>query len=168
MIATVRELGLAARPNVSFLRGLKALVGFGVERFAVIDVGTNSVKFHIAERGADGGWRKIVDHAEVTRLGEGLQQTGRLNPEPMARTVEAIAAMAEEARRHRVAAIAAVGTAGLRIAPNGVDFVDAVQARCGVSVEIISGEEEARLAYLAATAGLGRAGVAGRVRHRRR
>ena len=117
VIATVREVGLAPRPNVSFVRGLKALVGFGIERFAVIDVGTNSVKFHIAERGVDGGWRTIVDHAQVTRLGDGLQKTGRLNPEPMSRTVEAIAVMAEEARRHRVAAIAAVGTAGLRIAP---------------------------------------------------
>ena len=158
VIATARELGLAPRPNVNFVRGLKALVGFGIERFAVIDVGTNSVKFHIGERGADGGWRTIVDHAEVTRLGDGLQETGRLNPEPMARTVEAIAGMAEEARRHRVAAIAAVGTAGLRIAPDAVDFIDAVQARCGVSVEIISGEDEARLAYPAATAGLGAQG----------
>jgi exopolyphosphatase/guanosine-5'-triphosphate,3'-diphosphate pyrophosphatase len=57
-----------------------------------------------------------------------------------------------------VAAIAAVGTAGLRIAPNRVDFVSAVQARCGVLVDIISGEEEGRLAYLAATAGLGARG----------
>ncbi len=124
VIATARELGLAPRPNVNFIRGLKALVGFGIERFAVIDVGTNSVKFHIAERGVDGGWRTIVDYAQVTRLGDGLQKTGRLNAEALSRTVEAIAVMAEEARRHRVAAIAAVGTAGLRIAPDAVDFID--------------------------------------------
>ena len=127
VIATVRELGLASRPNVSFARGLKALVRFGIERMAVVDVGTNSVKFHIGERDADGGWRKIVDRAQPTRLGDGLQETGRLNPEPMERTVAAIADMAEEARQHRVAAIAAVGTAGLRIAPNSADFVAAVQ-----------------------------------------
>jgi exopolyphosphatase / guanosine-5'-triphosphate,3'-diphosphate pyrophosphatase len=157
VIATVRALGVP-QPNVNFLRGLRALVRFGVARFAVIDVGTNSVKFHIAERGGDGDWRTIVDRAEIVRLGEGLQQTGRLNPEPVARTIDAIAQMAEEASRHGVAAIAAVGTAGLRMASNGADFVNAVQARCGVLVDVISGEEEGRLAYLAATAGLGARG----------
>jgi exopolyphosphatase/guanosine-5'-triphosphate,3'-diphosphate pyrophosphatase len=154
VIAAVRELGLAPRPNVSFARGLKVLSRFGAERFAVVDVGTNSVKFHVGERSVDGGWRSIVDRAEITRLGDGLQETERLNPEPMARTIRAIAEMAEEARQHRVAAIAAVGTAGLRAATNSVDFVDAVHARCGVLVKTISGEEEARLAYHAATAGL--------------
>ncbi len=114
VIATVRDLGLAPQPNVSFARGLKSLLRFDAERYAVVDVGTNSVKFHIGERSADHLWRKIVDRAEVTRLGDGLQETGRLNPEPMARTVEAIAVMAEEARAQKVAVIAAVGTAGLR------------------------------------------------------
>jgi exopolyphosphatase/guanosine-5'-triphosphate,3'-diphosphate pyrophosphatase len=157
VIATVRGHGVPG-PNVNFVRGLRAMVGFGVERYAVIDVGTNSVKLHVAERSEDGTWDKIVDRAEITRLGEGLDQTGRLNPEPMARTSKVVAQMAEEATAHRVAAIAAVGTAGLRIAPNRVDFVSAVQARCGVLVDIISGEEEGRLAYLAATAGLGARG----------
>jgi exopolyphosphatase/guanosine-5'-triphosphate,3'-diphosphate pyrophosphatase len=78
VISTVREVGLAARPNVSFARGLKTLVRFGNERFAVVDVGTNSVKFHIAEHDADGGWRKVVDRSETTRLGDGLRETGRL------------------------------------------------------------------------------------------
>ncbi len=155
VIATVREVGLASRPNVSFVRGLKALVRFGTERFAVVDVGTNSVKFHIGERHPDGGWRKIVDRATPTRLGDGLQETGRLNPEPMQRTVEAIADMAEEARRHRVAAIAGVGTAGLRMAPNSEEFLAAVQTRSGLLLEIISGEQEGHLAYLAAMAGIG-------------
>jgi exopolyphosphatase/guanosine-5'-triphosphate,3'-diphosphate pyrophosphatase len=150
----LEELGLAAQPNVNFGRGLKVLERFGSERFAVIDVGTNSVKFHIGDRGADGSWHTVVDRAEVTRLGDGLRETGRLGPEPVARTVEAIGGMAEEAKRHRVGAIAAVGTAGLRIADNAADFVRAVQSRCGVVVEVISGEDEARLAYRAATTGL--------------
>ncbi len=101
VIAAVRELGLGSRRNVNMARGLKALVGFGSRRYAVIDVGTNSVKFHVGERAADGEWRTIVDRAEVTRLGEGLDEAGRLEPEPMERTIEAIAAMAEEARRER-------------------------------------------------------------------
>ncbi len=155
VMATVRELGLDSGPNVSFPRGLKALVGFGARRYAVVDVGTNSVKFLVGERSADGAWRNVVDRAAITRLGEGLEETGHLNPAPIERTIEAIASMAEEARQNRVEAIAAVGTAGLRIAPNAPAFVDAVQARCGISVEVISGEEESRLAYLAATAGLG-------------
>jgi|1185.fasta_scaffold08762_2 exopolyphosphatase/guanosine-5'-triphosphate,3'-diphosphate pyrophosphatase len=154
VMAVLAEVGLGGQPNVNFGRGLKVLEGFGQERFAVVDVGTNSVKFHIGERSADGDWQTVVDRAVVTRLGDGLRETGRLGPEPMARTVEAIAGMAEEARSRRVGAIAAVGTAGLRIADNAADLVNAVRTRCGVVVEVISGEDEARLAYRAATTGL--------------
>ena len=154
VIAAVRELGLGARPNVNMARGLKSLVGLGAKRFAVIDVGTNSVKFHIGERHADGGWATIVDRAEVTRLGEGLDDTGTLAEPAVERTVAAIAEMAEEARSNGVEAIAAVGTAGLRIAPNRAVLVDAVRERAGVEVEVISGEEEARLAYLGVQSGL--------------
>ncbi len=155
VIATVRELGLGSLPNLSYTRWLKMLVGLMPAHFAVIDVGTNSVKFHIAERDPDGQWRTVVDRAEVTRLGEGLDQTGRLQPAPMARTLAAIAAMIEEAQRCGALGIVAVGTAGLRIASNGAAFVDAVAARCGVRVEVISGEDEGRLAYLATTRSLG-------------
>ena len=154
VVAAVNELGLSGLPNVSLPRGLKALLGLGVRRYAVIDVGTNSVKFHIGEERADGVWRKVVDRAEVTRLGEGLERSGRLGGEPMERTIAAIAAMADEARRNQVVEIASVGTAGLRLASNSGAFVDAVRARCGVEVEVIAGEEEARLAFLAATSGL--------------
>jgi exopolyphosphatase/guanosine-5'-triphosphate,3'-diphosphate pyrophosphatase len=147
--AAVRELGFDTRLNVSVPRGLKQLVGFG--RFAVVDVGTNSVKFVIGERGKDGDWRTVVDRAEVTRLGEGLDRTGDLNEEPIARTVDAIAGMADEAEREAVAAIAAVGTAGLRMAGNSNSFVEAVRGRTGIEVEVISGDEEARLAYVAVT-----------------
>jgi exopolyphosphatase / guanosine-5'-triphosphate,3'-diphosphate pyrophosphatase len=152
--ATVRELGLASRPNVCLARGLKALLGFGARRYAVIDVGTNSVKFHIGERRADGAWQTVVDRAEVVRLGEGLEESGRLNPGPMERTVDAIVGMVDEARGNGVEAIAAVGTAGLRIASNSAEFVGAVEARTGVQVEVIPGEEEGRLAYLAVKSGL--------------
>ncbi len=74
----------------------------------------------------------------------------------MERTAEAIAAMVDEAAQDGVAATVAVGTAGLRIAPNSEDFIAAVRARCGLTVEIISGDEEARLAYLGTRAGIGR------------
>jgi exopolyphosphatase/guanosine-5'-triphosphate,3'-diphosphate pyrophosphatase len=153
--ATRRELGLDAVPNVSFPRGLKALSGFGGRRFAVIDTGTNSVKFHVGERAADGTWRTVVDRADVTRLGEGLDESGKLGAKPIARTIDAIAGMVEEARNLGVEEIAAVGTAGLRIASNSAELIDAVRERCGVEIEVISGEEESRLAYLAAESGLG-------------
>jgi exopolyphosphatase/guanosine-5'-triphosphate,3'-diphosphate pyrophosphatase len=130
--AAVRELGLGSRPNVCVARGLKALVGFGARRYAVVDVGTNSVKFHVGELAADGAWGTISDRAEITRLGEGLDETGRLGAQPIERTVDAIAGMVDEARQSGVEAIAAVGTAGLRIAPNRAELVDAVRERTGV------------------------------------
>jgi exopolyphosphatase / guanosine-5'-triphosphate,3'-diphosphate pyrophosphatase len=68
--------------------------------------------------------------------------------------------MAADARSHAAEAIAAVGTAGLRIAPNAADLIDAVRDRTGIDVEVISAEEEARVAYLAAVAGLGLDGSA--------
>jgi exopolyphosphatase / guanosine-5'-triphosphate,3'-diphosphate pyrophosphatase len=124
-------------------------------RYAVIDVGTNSVKFNISERLDDGTWKTIVDRAEITRLGEGLEKTGEISSDAMERTVAAIAAMAAEAKANGVAAIAAVGTMGMRTARNSQQFIDAVEQRCGVRIEVIPGQEEGRLAYLAVKSGLG-------------
>jgi exopolyphosphatase/guanosine-5'-triphosphate,3'-diphosphate pyrophosphatase len=155
VMAAVRRLGLDGQVNTSYPRGLAALIEDGPLRYAVIDVGTNSVKFHIGERDPDGSWQTIVDRAEVTRLGEGLEHAGAIAAEPLERTVAAIADMVEEARRHRVRATAAVGTAGLRIAGNRDQVIAAIRDRAGITVEVISGEEESRLAYLATRAGLG-------------
>jgi exopolyphosphatase/guanosine-5'-triphosphate,3'-diphosphate pyrophosphatase len=150
----VGKLGLADRRNVSVARGLKALLRFGTRRHAVIDVGTNSVKFHIGERHADGSLHTVMDRADITRLGEGQADSGVLAEDAIARTVEAIAAMADEARRAGPLDIVAVGTAGLRRAPNRAALVEAVHARAAITVEVISGDEEGRLAYLAATSAL--------------
>jgi exopolyphosphatase/guanosine-5'-triphosphate,3'-diphosphate pyrophosphatase len=123
--------------------------------YAVIDVGTNSVKFNISERRDEGTWRTVVDRAEITRLGEGLDKTGEISPDAMERTVSAIAAMAAEAKENSVAALAAVGTMGMRTARNSQQFIDAVEKRCGVKIEVIPGEEEGRLAYIAVKSGIG-------------
>lgn len=127
----------------------------GMPVFAVIDVGTNSVKFHVGERLEDGRWRTIVDRSAVTRLGEGLREGGELAPAAIERTIEAIAEMADEARRHGASALVAVGTMGLRIAGNSDAFVAILRERCGVHLEVIPGEEEARLAYIAVASELG-------------
>jgi exopolyphosphatase/guanosine-5'-triphosphate,3'-diphosphate pyrophosphatase len=123
-------------------------------RYAVIDIGTNSVKFNLSERGDDGAWRTVVDRAEVTRLGEGLEKTGEISGDAMERTVSAICGMAEEARKNNVADLAAVGTMGMRTARNSQPFIDAVEQRCGVKIKVISGDEEGRLAYIAVKSGL--------------
>jgi exopolyphosphatase/guanosine-5'-triphosphate,3'-diphosphate pyrophosphatase len=154
VVAAVRQLRLADRPNVCLARGLKSLVGIDPVRFAVVDIGTNSVKLHVGERRAGDVWRTIVDRADVTRLGEGLDETGSLQPEPLRRTADAVVGMVEESRHEGAAEIAAVATAGMRIADNSAELVDAVRERCGVDIEVISGDEEARLAYVAATSDL--------------
>jgi exopolyphosphatase/guanosine-5'-triphosphate,3'-diphosphate pyrophosphatase len=159
IIRAVESLGLGGYANTNYLRALAALLDHEPERYAVIDVGTNSVKFHVASRARDGGWSTISDRAELTRLGEGLAETGRIGDEPLKRTAEAIAGMAAEAKRNGVRAIAAVGTAGLRNAANAADAVAAIRERSGVKVEVVSGDDEARLAYLATTAALGAAAV---------
>jgi exopolyphosphatase / guanosine-5'-triphosphate,3'-diphosphate pyrophosphatase len=124
-------------------------------RYAVIDVGTNSVKLLLAERAGDGRWITIRDRADVTRLGEGLVEGGEISPAAIARTTEAIAAMVADAKADGALAIAAVGTAAFRIASNRDDVVRAIEDRTGVRVEVVSGEEESRLAYLAARDGIG-------------
>jgi exopolyphosphatase/guanosine-5'-triphosphate,3'-diphosphate pyrophosphatase len=155
VIAAVRGLGLGDYVNTSYPRGLKALLDGTTERYAVVDAGTNSIKFIIAERDAARGWRTLIDRAEMTRLGEGLRPGGPISDSALERTAAAVADMADEARRHGVRAIAAVGTAGLRMASNGAQAVAAIRARSGVAIEVIPGDEEARLAFVAAKAGLG-------------
>jgi exopolyphosphatase/guanosine-5'-triphosphate,3'-diphosphate pyrophosphatase len=155
VIAAVRQVGLGDYVNTSYPRGLADLIDGVPQRFAVIDCGTNSIKFHVGERLSDGSWRTLVDRAEVTRLGEGLDDSGEIGPEPLERAATAIASMVEEARKHDVRAIAAVGTAGLRMARNRQAVVDAVRERAGVTIEVIPGDEEARLAYVAAEESLG-------------
>jgi exopolyphosphatase/guanosine-5'-triphosphate,3'-diphosphate pyrophosphatase len=123
-------------------------------RQAIIDVGTNSVKFHVGQRGVDGTWTTVADRAEVCRLGEGIEETGAIARAAMERTAAAIAAMAAEAGQLGASGITAVGTMGLRTAANRQAFLDLVTARCGIAIEVISGEEECRVAYLAVRSAL--------------
>jgi exopolyphosphatase/guanosine-5'-triphosphate,3'-diphosphate pyrophosphatase len=156
VIAAVRGLGLGGYVNTSYPRGLAALIDGAPERYAVLDVGTNSVKFHIGERAEGGTWRTVVDRAEVTRLGEGFGAKPSITPAAVDRTAGAIRGMVDEARSHDVRATVGVGTAGLRIAGNGAEVVATLYERASVQIEVLSGEDEGRLAYLAARSGLGR------------
>jgi len=124
-------------------------------RYAAIDVGTNSVKLLVAERAGGGRWITIRDRSDVTRLGEGLVERGEISSAAIARTVDAIAAMAAEAGSDGALAIAAVGTAAFRSARNRDAVVAAIADRTGIRVEVIQGNEESRLAYLAVKTGVG-------------
>jgi exopolyphosphatase/guanosine-5'-triphosphate,3'-diphosphate pyrophosphatase len=155
VLGVVHAMGYDGWLNMNYLRGLAAILDATPERFAVIDVGTNSVKFHIGEHAGGNAWRRVVDRAEVTRLGEGLEGSGAIAPAAIERTATAVHGMVEEARAAGVRAIAAVGTAGLRIASNRAAVLAALRDAGGIAVEVISGEEEARLAYHAAVAQLG-------------
>jgi exopolyphosphatase/guanosine-5'-triphosphate,3'-diphosphate pyrophosphatase len=154
VVRAVRSVGLAGWTNVNYPRGLTALIDGWPERYAVIDVGTNSVKFHLAQRETNGRWTTLSDRAEITRLGEGVGRDGAISPAAAERTASAIEAMVHEARERGALAIAAVGTAGLRRASNGQDVALRIEERSGVPVEIIPGDEESRIAYLGVQAGL--------------
>ena len=155
VVAAVHSVGLDGFHNMSYPVGLRAVLEGQPERYAVVDAGTGSVKFDVAERSADGSLHPVVDRAELTRLGEGLDRTGEISAEATARTADAVAGMVAEANGLGARALVAVGTAGLRIARNGADVVAAIKQRTGVEIEVISGEEESRLAYIAVLAGLG-------------
>ncbi|MDZ7319317.1 MAG: Ppx/GppA family phosphatase, partial [candidate division KSB1 bacterium] len=122
--------------------------------YAVIDIGTNAIKFHLAEKLFGGNWQTIMDRGEVTRLGSGLNQTGQLNPQAMARTLAVIIEMVQQARQNRAQQIIAIGTMALRTATNAMDFVELLKRECQLEVEIISGEAEARYSFLAVKSSL--------------
>jgi exopolyphosphatase/guanosine-5'-triphosphate,3'-diphosphate pyrophosphatase len=159
VVAAVRDIGLGAYLNRSYAAGLPAVQSGAPGRYAVIDVGTNSVKLHIAEQSPDGGWKRLVDRAVISRLGEGLEPGGSIGSEPVDRTAAAISGMVEEAKKAGAIAVAAVGTAGLRMAANGEAVVAELERRGGIQLEVISGEDESRLAYLGAVAGIAPSGT---------
>ncbi len=123
-------------------------------RKAIIDIGSNSIKFFVGELAADKTITTVVDTNDIVRLGEDLDKTGMINPEPMKRNVESVANFAAQARELGADEIVAVGTMALRKASNSAEFVQKVKDACGVDVRIIPGEEEARYSYLAILSGL--------------
>jgi len=155
VVEAVRSLGLGDFLNTNYAAGLALVIDDVPERYAVIDVGTNSIKFHVGAFGADGMPQTVVDRAEVTRLGEGIEAGGAIQRPALDRAITAIAGMVEEAKEQQARAIAAVATEAMRQATNQADVVREIKERTGVSVEVVPGAEEGRLAYLAVKAGIG-------------
>lgn len=122
-------------------------------RYAAIDVGTNSVLLLVADVDRDGGLLPLCEEARITRLGEGFAATGLLAPPAISRTLKVVAEYITQARRFGAERMAVVGTEALRAATNGGEFCERVRAKCGVPVEVITGDQEAELAWRAQSLG---------------
>ena len=116
---------------------------------ASIDIGSNTVKLLVARIGPEGTLEPVSRDKELVRLGHETFTTGRLSPEAIEAGAAAVERLAGMARAAGAETIRAVATCAVREADNADAFVAAVRARCGVEVEVISGEEEARLITLA-------------------
>lgn len=123
------------------------------KRVAVVDLGTNSTRLLVAEAAPDGGLRPLDRRSEVTHLGEGVDGSGRLGDAAMQRVFDCLAGFRAIADQHGVGESVAVATSAARDAENGPEFREAVRERFGFDIEIITGDEEARLTFLGATAG---------------
>jgi len=121
-------------------------------RAAVVDIGTNSTRLLIADIGADGDVEERVRESTVTRLGEGVEASGRLGDAPQARVFAALERYTAEIRAQESDAIAAVMTSAVRDAANGAEFSTAVRERYGLDGRTLSGDEEAAFTFAGATA----------------
>lgn len=117
---------------------------------AAIDIGTNSVRLLIAD---DTG-REIERPMRITRLGQGVDVTGALAPDAIARTTAVLAEYRALLVRHGVQRVRATATSAARDAQNSQQFFDAAELALGARPELLSGEEEARLSFRGATHGL--------------
>lgn len=119
-------------------------------RVAALDCGTNSLRLLIAE--VDGNLlRDVVRRMEIVRLGAGVDRTGQLAPDALARTFAVLDSYAEQIRDAGVDAVRMVATSATRDARNRSDFVAGVQQRLGIEPEVVTGDEEAALSFMGAT-----------------
>ncbi len=121
---------------------------------AVVDIGSNSVCLLVARRGADGAVTVLDKLKDTPRLRDEIDENGVLSEVGAARTLAALRLFAQVIGQHK-ARVRVVATAALRAACNAQDFIARAQREAGLRVEIVTGDEEARLAFLGALSGLG-------------
>jgi len=119
----------------------------GRRTYAALDLGTNNCRLLIA-RPADDGFVVVDAFSRIVRLGEGLGVHGRLSDAAMDRAVAALAICSDKLRRRHVTLVRSVATEACRRAANGAEFVHRVYRETGIALEVISAEQEARLAVL--------------------
>ncbi|MBX7459079.1 Ppx/GppA family phosphatase [Qipengyuania sp. 1NDH17] len=117
------------------------------QAYAALDLGTNNCRLLIARPSGE-NFTVIDAFSRVVRLGEGLAASGRLSDEAMDRTLAALHVCAEKLRRRHVHLARSVATEACRRASNGEEFIERVRQETGIVLDIISAQEEARLAVL--------------------
>ena len=122
-------------------------------RVAAIDCGTNSIRLLIADI-TNGTLTDVVRTMVIVRLGEGVDKTGEFSQAALERTFAAIETFAELISKHQPEQVRFVATSASRDVSNRDEFVDGVASRLGIEPDIISGDEEAALSFLGATADL--------------
>ena len=120
----------------------------------MVDQGTNSIRLLVVEPDDEGGLRELARDMVITRLGQGVDRTGRLAPDALQRTVGVLAAYGRRARALHAGRIRVAATAAVRDASNRDELERAVLEHSGSRLEVIGGEEEAGLSFLGATRGL--------------
>jgi len=123
-----------------------------VIRVAALDCGTNSLRMLLADVDTASGTLTDVDRRmEIVRLGQGVDRTGRIDPEAMRRTLRVTGDYARECARAGAQRVRFVATSATRDARNRAEFTDGVRALLGVEPEVVSGQEEAALSFAGAT-----------------
>jgi exopolyphosphatase / guanosine-5'-triphosphate,3'-diphosphate pyrophosphatase len=136
----------------------------GSLRVGAIDCGTNSIRLLVADLGPGGDLTEVVRRMEVVRLGAGVDRTGEIAPEAMARTLAVTGEYAAQCRELGAGRVRFVATSASRDARNAAEFVAGVREAFGdldVAPEVVTGDVEARLSFTGATSGLAAAGHAG-------
>jgi len=131
------------------------------ERLAALDVGTNSTRLLVADVADGAVVAELTREMVITRLGKGVDRTGRFDPAALARTLEVLAGYAETCRRLGVERRRLVATSATRDAADRQRFLDGVRDLLGVEAEVLTGRAEAAAAYRGATARGVRSGRAG-------
>lgn len=121
-------------------------------RFATIDIGTNSMRLLLSEY-ENNEFKKREKLINTTRMGQGIDSSGFIVEEAMDRNLVALKNFKEEAEKFGADKISCIGTAALRNASNKMEFVERAR-KLGMEIEIIPGEEEARLGYIGVVGGV--------------